>query len=53
MRKEKDKPIIPRLPAEAVEVLRKKGGTHKPKKGKGSYSRGSNAKKSLLLKDAD
>ena len=33
------KMLILRLPAEAVEVLRKKGGIHRAKKGKGSYDR--------------
>lgn len=40
MKKKVEKKILKlRLPAEAVEVLRKKGGIHRAKKGPGSYDR--------------
>jgi len=41
-RKEKEIVVTPpklRLPKGIVEALRRRGGSHKPKKGKGSYNR--------------
>lgn len=42
----KKKILIPRLPKEAIEALKKKGGPHTPKKG-GKYDRAKEKQKKI------